>query len=566
MFSDCALSLKGHAMSKKSNKILMFQTADAENYSEILGITSNINKIFCQRSDIEYKSFVGLQRGYYAWHATFNRIPILNQLVQDGFDGWAFYVDADAFVYDLQFDLHRYLTAISEPFIFAPGGTTGQKWDVNDGVFLINLGAPLSRKLIRLWYENFMSTTEEQLRQAKDWYNVMSCQPRLHKIFQANPDLMNSIRLEPREFLNHWNASFVRQILRSNAVSFQERVQKIRSDVDEVLRQINGASNAQGETGEVEKVSREEVIYAYRFLLGRDPEDEAVIRENLKLRSWIELRKRFINSAEFVAKNTQKNFSGIPANDVNMFVSEENFSKLIAHIQSSWEILGREKPHWSVLTQDEYLPQNIKSNINRFFETGNSGISSLSHALSRSNRVLRREGTCVELGCGVGRVTFALAKQFRDVTGIDVSRCHLSIAESYKVNNEVKNVTLLLMESLATLESLPSFDFLYSTMVLQHNPPPLIDRMLRILFKKINDGGLIYFQVPVAREGYSFSIDAYLQSIENKKTMEMHVFPQVHLFKLLDDCGLQLLDLQRDNAAGPNFHSFTMLAEKRTQA
>jgi len=146
-----------------------------------------------------------------------------------------------------------------------------------------------------------------------------------------------------------------------------------------------------------------------------------------------------------------------------------------------------------------------------------------------------------------------------------VSYPHLSLAESYRKDNEIGNASFVLMESLKNLEILPDFDFFYSTIVLQHNPPPLIDRMLRIVFKKINRGGIAYFQIPVARDGYNFSIDAYLNSIDVRRTIEMHIFPQVHLFKLLEDYGLRLLDIQRDNAAGQNFHSLTMLVEKCTR-
>ncbi len=266
-------------MSLEANRILMIQTADAEVYSRILNITSDLNRDFCQRNNVEYESFVGIKRGFFPWHACFNRIVILNQLVQDGFAGWVFYLDADAYIYDLRFDIRRYLATVPEPFIFAPGGTSGQKWDINDGVFLINLNAPASRKLVRLWYENFMATTEGELKQAREWHAVQSDQPRLHHVFQVNVDLMDAMRHEPRELLNHWNASFVRQILRSNAESFEDRVQRIRRDVEEVTKKSDRANEGQshGAIPERETVTRDEVIYAYRFLLGRDPENEAVI-------------------------------------------------------------------------------------------------------------------------------------------------------------------------------------------------------------------------------------------------------------------------------------------------
>ncbi len=206
----------------------------------------------------------------------------------------------------------------------------------------------------------------------------------------------------------------------------------------------------------------------------------------MKRPNWVELRKRFLDSVEFKAKHGQKDFTFIPAHHVDVSISEEDFCKLLKHVQTSWEILGREKPHWSVLTQTAYLPQNIDSNINRFYETGDGGIAVLNQAVSRANRELPKVGSCVELGCGVGRVTFALAKQFRHVTGIDISYPHLSLAKSYKKSNEIENVDLVLMESLGTLENLPSFDFFYSTIVLQHNPPPLIDRMLKIILELVS--------------------------------------------------------------------------------
>ena len=503
-------------MSREPDRILMIQTADAEVYSRILNITSHVNKIFCQRNNIEYEGFVGIKRGFFSWHACFNRIVILNELVQNGFVGWVFYLDADAYIYDLCFDICRYLADVPEPFIFAPGGTSRQKWDVNDGVFLINLNAPASRKLVRLWYENFMATTDDDLKRAREWHTIQSDQPRLHDVFQVNVDLMDAIRHEPREFLNHWNASFVRQILRSNAKSFEERVQRIKQDVHEVTRK----SDRTGETGshstgsERVNVTRDEVIYAYRFLLGRDPENEAAIRDHLKHPNWMELRERVLNSAEFKARHALKDFKLIPNHHVDVSISDKDFCKLLKHVQTSWEILGREKPHWSVLTQTAYLPQNIDTNINQFYETGDGGIAILNQAVSRANRKLPKFGSCFELGCGVGRVTFALARHFRHVTGVDISYPHLSLAKSYRQNNQIGNVDLVLMDSLGTLETLPSFDFFYSTIVLQHNPPPLIDRMLKIIFSKINVNGMAYFQIPVAREGYRFSIDEYLNSIE----------------------------------------------------
>lgn len=38
---------------------------------------------------------------------------------------------------------------------------------------------------------------------------------------------------------------------------------------------------------------------------------------------------------------------------------------------------------------------------------------------------------CVELGCGVGRVTVPLAKRFVQAIGLDISSAHLRVAQEH---------------------------------------------------------------------------------------------------------------------------------------
>jgi hypothetical protein len=98
-------------------------------------------------------------------------------------------------------------------------------------------------------------------------------------------------------------------------------------------------------------------------------------------------------------------------------------------------------------------------------------------------------------------------------------------------------------------------------MVLQHNPPPLITRILEIVFSKL-EGGTAYFQIPVAaRRPYSFKIGDYLKRTETDKTrMETHILPQRQLFGLLEQSGMRMLDFQM--LSGPEFQSVSILAEK----
>ncbi len=317
-------------------------------------------------------------------------------------------------------------------------------------------------------------------------------------------------------------------------------------------------------------VTRDEVVYAFRLLLGREPENESVIEQFRSAANWAALRELFLGSAEFRAKVNTKlsvdgstDFINLPPNSVDVHVSDEHFHRLVAHVQLTWESLGREQPHWSVLTNPLFLSKNIDANASTFYESGESSVHLLERAAARAKKELRSDWTCFELGCGVGRVTAYLAQRFREVVAADISLPHLKLADEHMQSGGMKNVELLQLKSLATLQNMDPFDIFYSVIVLQHNPPPLIYRILQLVFAKVRTGGCVYFQLPVAYPNYSFSIREYLAEIERGKgAMEMHVLPQVDLFHLLDEHGLRILDLQRDNWTGTGFHSISILAEK----
>jgi trans-aconitate methyltransferase len=107
------------------------------------------------------------------------------------------------------------------------------------------------------------------------------------------------------------------------------------------------------------------------------------------------------------------------------------------------------------------------------------------------------------------------------------------------------------------------YDLLYTRIVLQHNPPPVMHHVLNGLLGQLNPGGVAYFQVPTYNAGYSFSIDSYLAT-DNTTNMEMHYLPQPALFALLARHGCQLLEIREDDAIGlsHNAVSNTLLVRK----
>ena len=102
---------------------------------------------------------------------------------------------------------------------------------------------------------------------------------------------------------------------------------------------------------------------------------------------------------------------------------------------------------------------------------------------------------CIEFGCGVGRVSVPLASLFKRVHALDISKTHLAMAERRASEAGVNNVEFILVDR-EILGSLPSADSVYSRLVLQHNPPPIIALLLQCLLKTLKVGEIAIIQIP----------------------------------------------------------------------
>jgi len=138
-------------------------------------------------------------------------------------------------------------------------------------------------------------------------------------------------------------------------------------------------------------VTREEVVHAYRFFFGRDPESERVIERWLPVEDWLSLRDVFLESSEFHAKFAARLETLISPDDVlaepnhvEIDISDGQYRTLIEHVQGAWEALGAEKPHWSVLTDPRFLPDKIEANLGGFYESGAQSWELVERAAARA--------------------------------------------------------------------------------------------------------------------------------------------------------------------------------------
>jgi 2-polyprenyl-3-methyl-5-hydroxy-6-metoxy-1,4-benzoquinol methylase len=321
------------------------------------------------------------------------------------------------------------------------------------------------------------------------------------------------------------------------------------------------------------ELSEDVVRLAYRLLLDRIPESKTVIEEKLAHHTTIrDLREHFVSSEEF------RSLMGVSApqrvtdmsethraywdsrGSVEVEVSPDVLESMMERVREQWRRLGEAEPYWSVLTSPDFkLDVMDAERVASFYETGRAS-AGLVDLLAERSGIPIKQGKCLELGCGVGRVTAHLARRFTRVVAVDISPGNLALCERRMKQLALHNVETVLLKSPDQLAQLQPFDFFYSIIVLQHNPPPIQKTILEAILGRLSPGGLCLFQTPdTFHSRYSFSASEYLSS--EQLTMDMHCLPKVVVLKLLRDHGMHVLDVQPDPWTG-SFGSYTYFAAK----
>ena len=232
-----ALARVAEPTKTEGQELMFLQTADPKNYRRMLQTTSRTVIEYCGRHDVPLELFFGICRGHAPWHAAFNRIVLLRRLLNNGFSGWVCYLDADAYIADLDFDLRTFLADKNElALIIAtdnPFEPNRPYWGVNDGVFLINLGHPIGREIVWQWGEKLDDHTE-LLKTAPEW--SFGDQALLIDILQTlpnGPDYVLTLHENP-SLINGSEGRFIRQIVRADMPP-REREDHLKFVTDRVL-------------------------------------------------------------------------------------------------------------------------------------------------------------------------------------------------------------------------------------------------------------------------------------------------------------------------------------------
>jgi SAM-dependent methyltransferase len=157
-------------------------------------------------------------------------------------------------------------------------------------------------------------------------------------------------------------------------------------------------------------------------------------------------------------------------------------------MRAFWDARARENAMWYIHTQLDYDSPDAD-------EFWRSGGSNLDHTLDVFGLSFAGDERVVEIGCGAGRITRAIAARVAHVVGVDVSAEMIDRAKEGLA--DVANAEFAVGNGL-DLEHLPDggFDVAYSFIVFQHIPDPTVTcGYIAEMGRVLKPGGWALFQV-----------------------------------------------------------------------
>src|SRR5690242_15968894 len=110
-----------------------------------------------------------------------------------------------------------------------------------------------------------------------------------------------------------------------------------------------------------------------------------------------------------------------------------------------WRRWGKEDAYFGVYADDRFRKSNLASNLDAFFKTGEDTVHWMMDRTERFFGPINR-GRALEFGCGVGRMTIPLAREFDKVHGLDISTEMLTEARRNADLIGARNVTFALSD------------------------------------------------------------------------------------------------------------------------
>lgn len=248
----------------------------------------------------------------------------------------------------------------------------------------------------------------------------------------------------------------------------------------------------------------------------------------------------------------------------------------LSELHQSWEHLAKEDPLWAILSDP--AKKGCKWDLQEFLASGEREIDAVVKYLNR-RRVDVPRGAALDFGCGVGRLTQALCEHFEQAVGIDISETMIHLATEYNAKGDRCRYILNQTNHLPFDED--TFDFVFSSIVLQHIEPRHSKHYIREFIRVLKPEGVALFQIPsnVSEEFLTqqaaqraaetpVAKPAANQPVNRKNEKPLESFIQMHavhvdeVSRMIEDSGVEIIEILKDGSAGMEWDSYRYCARK----
>jgi SAM-dependent methyltransferase len=229
-------------------------------------------------------------------------------------------------------------------------------------------------------------------------------------------------------------------------------------------------------------------------------------------------------------------------------------------LKSNWESLAERDALFAILT--DHRRAGGKWDVAEFMATGEAETNTVMGHLASIRYRPNSAGSALDFGCGVGRVTQAMARRFASCVGVDISR---QMIDKAKALNQYAHCRYLVSSE----ERLPfadaRFSFIYSNIVLQHVPRRFSTAYLREFVRILAPGGILVFGVQdsfaapdvsslLLRVRHVLRIRSRIKAAlgVGSGDMQMHCLPERVVRKALGSC--RIVDIQFTNTAAKDYN------------
>ena len=218
-----------------------------------------------------------------------------------------------------------------------------------------------------------------------------------------------------------------------------------------------------------------------------------------------------------------------------------------------WRTIGANEPYFGVYTHPDFLRQNLDAaNKAVFFASGERLVTWTVDLIKSKVSAAFAPTHAVDFGCGVGRLSFPMARYAGRVTGVDLSAGMLT---------EAKRQAALRGLNIDFRTGLPidSYDWVNSHIVFQHIPPARGYVLLGLLLRGLVPSGVASIHLMTHRDDNVG--DPYEQAPVG--TMMMYDYDLTHALKIFRTNGIPAVWLSSIDH-GP-YHGFLIVGQKSPQ-